>query len=143
MKQKSSDDEYINIVKALESEEPPQPRTLVAAKSRGKLINLCKDGQYIFVELERVFRLLFPSSVINVSFSVYSDKCISNGIIQDCFHNLTHNLINDHKEKVLLDIIFLFFKVRVHHKCKCIIEQMRNKKHTSKKETALRSKLAK
>ena len=63
-------------------QEEPATNTLIAAKSRGKLTNLSKDGQCLFVELENVFRFLFPSSVVNASPTVYIEKCVGNDTIQ-------------------------------------------------------------
>ena len=143
LKKRHSDTKYKDVVTALESDEEPATNTLIAAKSRGKLTNLSKDGQCMFVELENVFRFLFPSSVVNASPTVYIEKCVGNDTVQDCFHSATHHLDTSLKGDVLSDMISLYFKVRIHQKCKCLIEKVRNKKRDSKKEKALRSKLAK
>ena len=135
---------YTMILEAMESEEEPNPKTLVAAKSRGRLINLNKDGQSLFLELECIFRDLYSLFIANVSVSEYTEKCISNDIVQNCFHSATHSMENvKFKDSVLSGIIKLFFKIRVHHKCRCIVEKLRNKKLDSKKEKSLRTKLTK
>ena len=125
------------------SDTEPEPQTLVAAKSRGRLINLNKDGKVMFESFENMFRSLFPTSVFNVSMEKYIESCLSDEIVQDCFHNATDSSISGFKDKVLLDMICLFFKVRVHQKCRVIVDNVRGKQKASSKEKALRSKLAK
>lgn len=142
LKQRSKVSEYRAVVRALESDDDPDLKTLVAAKSRGQLTHLSKDGQCIFAELEKIFRYMFPSSATNISEDDFCQKCLTNEVIQDCFHNCTHSLDTTLKDNVLMDIISLYFKVRINQKCKCVVDKIRNTKLDSKKEKALRSKLA-
>ena len=143
LKQRNSDSKYNELLSAVISSAEPEQETLLAAKSRGRLTNLTRDGQCIFEQLEQIFCTIFPPTVVRVDVAEYADACLKNEIVQSCFHNATSNLDIDEKENVLLNIISLYFKVRVSQKCKVIIEKVRNKRRASKQEKALRSKLAK
>lgn len=143
IRQRGKTEGYKEVVSSLVSSSDPDPKTLVAAKSRGKLSNLTGDGKAIFKELEILFRNLFPSSLAVVNFEKYREACFSSTTVQDCFHNATDMLISDDKEHVLSDMIALYFKVRIHQKCKVIVQNVRSKKSASKQEKSLRSKLAK
>ena len=85
-----------------------------------------------------MFRNLFPPSAIKVNVSEFFAVCVSDEVVQNCFHSATYCV-----DKIFSAIIALYFKVRVHAKCKVLLEKLRSKKHDSKKEKALRSKLAK
>lgn len=144
LKQRLHEERQKHVIKTFISQEQPEPKTLLAAKSRGRLTNLTKDGQCLFAELETVFRRLFPSTVITLEIEKYREACFQNDVIQDCFHNATGTLnIDTETESVLNAFINLYFKVRAHHKCKVFVENVRSKKKSSQKEKSLRSKLAK
>ena len=112
----------------------------ISSKVKGKT-NLTEDGKCIFLALEEIFRNQYPENVTNMEQSNFTEKCLNNHSIQNCFHSATDHVMSDKKKKVLLDIISLFFKVRVHHKCKIIIENIRRKKVDSQKQKSLHSKL--
>ena len=134
---------YQEVVQSLISGSPPEAGTLVEAKSRGKLTNLTRDGQFVFVELENVFRSVVSPSATNVCSKTYRDACLANDVVQDCFSSATRDIVcSSFNERVLSDIIFLYFKVRVNHRCKCVMEKVRTKPDM-KKEKSLRSKLSK
>ena len=143
LKKRSRVSEYREVIETMISSSEPEPGTLLAVRSRGGLINLTQDGKSLFVELEQVFRELFPPLTLNIALSQFSRAVLSNQVVQDCFHNSTAGIDCSHKENVVSDIVALYFKVRVHHKCKTIIEKVRSKKRDATKEKALRSKLAK
>ena len=142
LKQRNKLYEYKEVLSALESAEEPKPKTLLTAKSRGQLTNLSKDGQSFFVELEQIFRDTFPSTVTTVSEHDFCQRCMASDVVQDCFHSCTHCIDTMKKDNVLTDMISLYFKVRIHQKCKCVVDKIRNTKRDSKKEKALRSKLS-
>ena len=107
------------------------------------MTNLTEDGNCIFVALEECFRVQFPQTVTKIERTDFVEECLKNRVVQNCYHNATDHLISDKKEKVLLNLMSLYFKVRVHHKCNIILENVRRKKVDSKKAKSLRSKLAK
>ena len=86
----------------------------MAATSRGKLTNLSKDGHCIFVDLEQIVGCIFPASTTSVSEDDFLQKCIESHVVQDCFHNSTNSLDTTLKDIVLVDMISLYFKVRIH-----------------------------
>ena len=98
----------------------------------------------MFVEMEQVFRDTFPKSTSNINLTDYVDACCDNSVIQDCFFSATYSVENcSEKDKVFLNNVKLYFKIRVHHKCKTIIDVVRAKTKVSSKNKAQRSKLAK
>ena len=126
------------------STSEPCPSTLLAAKSRGRLNNLTGNGKCIFVALEEMFRVQYPQTVsTKIDQTNFLEKCLKNRVVQNCYHSATDPVTSDKKEKVLLDLILLYFKVRVHQQCKTIMENVRRKKVDSKNQKSLRSKLAK
>ena len=130
--QRSKFSEYRSVVRVLESDNDPDTKTLVAAKSRGELTHLSKEGQSIFAELEKNFHYILPTSTTNISEYDFCQKCIANEVIPDCFHNCTHCIDTTLKDNVLMDMISLFFKVRMHYKCTCAVDKSRNTNLDSK-----------
>lgn len=143
LKKRNSGSGYRDVIDTIISSDDPDSHTLLAVKSRGGLLNLTTDGKALFAELEHIFRELFPPQTVHLSVSKYSGAVTANCVVQDCYHNSSASVDSSQKDKVLMDIIALYFKVRVHHKCKLIVEKVRNKKRDATKEKALRSKLAK
>lgn len=143
LKQGKKDDVYREVVETLITTTVPGEATLLFAKSRGSLLNLTKDGQSIFVALEQVFRSLFPLSSTKLNGQKFLKECVADQVVQDCFHSSTFAVENNMQDDVLCDMILLYFKVRVRQQCKNVVEQVRRKNHDSKKEKALRSRLAK
>ena len=131
------------ILNNLVSDEVPEEGTLLHAKSRGKLTNLTSDSKGLFVELEQVFRDTFPTVTAKIDAADYETACYKNQVIQDCFFSSASELDNvSVKDKVLSKIIQLYFKIRIHHKCKIILDSIRAKTKMSNKDRALRAKLA-
>jgi hypothetical protein len=132
------------ILRTFISASEPEETSLLAAKSRGKLTNITNDAKKMFIELEQVFRDIFPTFTENMSYPDYMKACCDNTVIQDCFYSGSYSVSNsDVKDKVLLDVIKLYFKIRVHHRCRTVIEAVRAKSKISSKDKSLRSKLAK
>lgn len=144
LRKRSRTDGEREVLSFFVSEEAPEEGTLVNVKSRGRLTNITKDTESMFVELEQVFRDIFPHSDKSVSEMQYKDVCYKNQVIQDCFFNSVHSVEStSDKEKIFSKILHLFFKIRVHHKCKIIIDKVRSKSKVSSKDRSLRAKLAK
>lgn len=143
LQKRSRTDGEREILSQFVSEAAPEEGTLLDSKSRGKLTNVTKDTKTMFVEMEQVFRDIFPHTDKGVSEIQYKDVCYKNQVIQDCYFSSVHSIdsISD-KEKVLSDILHLFFKIRVHHKCKIIIDAIRSKAKVSSKDRSLRAKLS-
>lgn len=142
LKKSSRAEDYTHLCHMFVSESMEQ-HTLVAAKSRGRLTALTKDGKCIFVGLEEVFRNMYPASVVRMSCDEFITVCQENSVIQDCFHSATDVLESKFKDQLFIDIVRLYFKVRVHQKCKIYLESVRRSQKMSHKDRALRTKLAK
>ena len=142
LKHKCTDDESC-IYHKLISEEAPKQGTLLHAKSRGKLTNLTADSKCLFVEMEQLFRDTFPTTAATINAADFQVACYKNQVIQDCFFSSVSELDNtSSKEKVISKIIQLYFKIRIHHNCKIILDSVRSKNKKSNKDRALRAKLA-
>ena len=76
LKQRSSASDYLQVLDTFVSTMEPAHGTLLGAKSRGRLTNLTKDAQSIFVELEQAFLCI-------VSLWSSSDWC---GAVQSSLH---------------------------------------------------------
>ena len=141
---RSSCEENTSLLKKLVSEDPPDPNTLLDAKSYGGLTNISADAKILFLQLELLFRqsnyiIHFQASVKDYLKSVFEDD-----VVQNCFFMTTYSL--DHPsqnlEFCLSEITKLYYKIRIHAKCKHLVEDVRNKKQISRKEKALRTKLS-
>lgn len=143
---KCSSAEQQEILTSFITDSEPEHSTLLAAKSHGKLTNITSEAKCMFTEMEQVFREIVAPSARNpsVNEASYHKACQCNQVIQDCFHSSTHDKEDSKsKETALIKIISLYFKVRVHHKCKLHVDRIRARNRTSSKDKALRSKLAK
>ncbi len=120
-----------------------QAKTLLAAKSYGQLTKLTQEEECMFFELEQVFRDICSVSVPHMNINQYKAQCLGNEVIQNCFYSSSYHLEHSAaKDIVLSGIISLYFKVRVHHKCRTIVDRLRAKRKVSSKDRALRSKLS-
>lgn len=138
--------EQRDILTSFVADSQAEPNTLLAAKSHGKLTNISSEARCMFVELEQVFKETVRPSIVNPSGNkaCFLKACESNKVIQDCFYNSTYGEEHSQlKDEVFFDIISLYFTVRIHHKCKIIVDRVRARNKVSSKEKALRSKLAK
>jgi hypothetical protein len=141
-KTKSSSEKL--LLQAFIDTTSPESDTLTAAISRGKLINLTAQGKSLFKEMEQVFRDVVPASPSSVPKAIFINACCENQVIQDCFHTSAEfSESREARQNVLSCIISLFFKIRIHHRCRIFMENVRGKTKTSTKERALRAKLAK
>jgi len=104
-------------------------------KSRGGLVFL-KDGVLQFFELlECTFVSLFNVSH-DLSVSVIHAKMIS-AVEQDFMKYMSDLQTSDDVVGMILrDIVRLFYKIRIHHRCKIIMEQ-----HVGQKKKGLRKSL--
>ena len=144
LKNRSKNDDEINVLGKLVTDHAPEEGTLLQAKSRGKLTNMTSDAKGMFVELEQVFRDTFPYTTAKVNAADYKAACYKNKVIQDCYFSAVFAFDNvTLKDKVLSDIIQLYFTIRIHHKCKIILDSVRAKSKVSSKDRALCAKLAK
>lgn len=119
-------------------------RTLTAVLDRGGLTKLNGNTCQMFLTLEHTFRSLFgDESKVNASFATYFDKCCQQETVSSCFYDLLcrTDSTDSLKEKILKDIIHLYFKVRMHHKCKIIMDSYRRKTKTTKKSKGIRKQL--
>ena len=143
LQKKSKNEDEINVLGRLASDKAPEEGTLLHAKSCGKLTNMTSDSKGMFVELEQVFRDTFPCATAKVTAAEYKTACYKNKVIQDCYFSSVFKVDNvSVKDKVLSDIIQLYFTIRIHHKCKIIIDSVYAKTKVSSKDRALRAKLA-
>ena len=93
--------------------------------------------------MEQLFRDTFPTTAAKINAADYEAACYRNQVIQDCFFSSVSELDNVLlKEKVISKIIQMYFKIRIHHNCKILLDSVRAKNKKSNKDRALRAKLA-
>ena len=98
----------------------------------------------IFVALHVLFNYQYPISVTKIEQSNFIEnakKKSVNSVKKKSVNSVTDHMMSDKKDTVLLDIIAQFFKIRVHQKCKIILEKFRRKEVGSQKQKSLPSKL--
>ena len=143
LKRKTKDVTELEVIETFLTCAETSSVTLAAAVSRGGLVQLAKEGKSLFVELEQVFRDLFPTYATSVDVQTFASACYNNEVIQDCFSSITYQCHNiKEQETVFGNLISLYFKVRVHHRCRNIVENLRRETKSSHKDRALRAKLA-
>lgn len=82
---KRANAEGVHILDAMTSKEAKNQPTLLAAKSWGGRTALKPAAESIFVEMEQVFRNLFPSSTTSMDKTIYLKACVDSAVVQDCF----------------------------------------------------------
>lgn len=143
LKDRSKDEEQ-KLLLTLVDKDPANSKTLLAAKSHGRMTNITRDAHWLFVELEQIFRDTFPVGTIDMDLKQYKSNCLSSEVIQNCYFSGTYECEHStEKETILSKIICLYFKVRVHHEARIVVDKLRAKTKLSSKDKALRSRLAK
>ena len=144
--ERSGNAEHRRILTSFITDSSPEPDTLLAAKSHGKLTNITNEAKCMFTELEQVFRGTVVPSAVNSSINEisYVKACQCNKVIQDCNYSSTYREEhNEVKETLLFDIVSFFFNFRVYRKCRVTVDRDRANTRVSSKEKALWSKPAK
>lgn len=118
-------------------------KTLIEQKSHGGLLEPCDSLLKTVMEMEVIFRQIshdpqtlttdfFLQSCFN---SVHLNKYFDDTFLQsDCTEN-EKNIVRGH-------ITNLFFKIRSHHFCKNLMEELKQKKKATNMSKGLRMKLA-
>jgi len=112
---------------------------------RGGLIHLTENSKTFFLSLEVKFREFSQESKDHQSLSgtCYEQFCTSDTEVTLNFEMAIQNNNEREKEKMFVNIVKHFFKVRIHHECKVYMERYRTSKLTSKKNAGLRKSLKK
>lgn len=119
-----STDESEEMVQCLShwSQENDDDSRLTTALNRGGLIFLKETPKEFFVLLEKRIRSFFQMSTTGTSSNMiqnYTDMCCQDREILAAFTEMTELEVGDRsKEIVLVSILHLFFKIRVHHECR-------------------------
>jgi len=73
----------------------------------------------------------------------YINDCLEKGVLTDVFFSTCYeSLANEQdKEWILRNLIGLFFRIRIHHKCKTYMDTYRYKKQQTKKQKGVRKNL--
>lgn len=116
--------------------------TLTGLLNRGGLVKLHPNAEELFLCLESKFRAMF-SGFEQMSFESYFKNCSDLDRVSTRFHEqLYHVSANSKtKEKLLREIIQLYFNIRAHHKCKTYMDEVNRLSHKCKREKALRRRL--
>ena len=124
-----------DILNCLESDNKTDitQMSLTRMLDRGSQTYLKQKAVDLFVQLECHFHQLKGEQM--ASGDVFSKKCIDDKDVTECFYQLCcGSLAGDaDKEHALNLIIKLFFKIRMHHSCRQLMEAHRRKQNLSKK----------
>ncbi|XP_055896729.1 uncharacterized protein LOC129928112 isoform X2 [Biomphalaria glabrata] len=136
----------LNIINVLveNDSEKSESCSLTNVLNRGSLIHIRSDLSTFFVKIESIFRIIFPNPVESFfSLESFIKRCLDTNDIVKCFFDSCNHSLAEHSEKmfILKLILKLFFKIRVHRKCKLFLEKYRKQKQISSKEKGLRKKL--
>ena len=113
-------------------------------KSCGELKNMTSECKSVLAELEQVLRDTFPYATAKVNAADSKAVCYKNKVILDCYFSSVFALVSVLvKYEVLSDIGQLYFTIRIHDKCKIIMDSIRARIKVSSNDRALRAKLAK
>lgn len=116
---------------------------------RGGLTYIKPGVAKLFFEAETTFQDMVGGKdelkVKSICVSNFLQRCLSNQIITSSFYEAVNECNNTVKEDIIgeiLDtILILFFKIRIHHKLKVVMDSIRKQENKSKKEKSLRKKL--
>lgn len=110
---------------------------------RGGLVKLHPRIELLFESLEIKFRSLFKGFSVSLPFEAFFHESMTLDEVSAAFHNQLYNIHSEEtlKEKLLRDLIFLFFKIRTHHQCKTFMDDFYKQTHKEKREKGLRKRL--
>lgn len=129
---------YHEVGKTFVSGDDPETDSLTGALSRGGLLNLKGPARTLFIELEIVFRRLFPRDSLKCTMHRFVEEALSDTTVRDSFHDLTHLIENDAEgEGAMCLLLNCFFTVRIHQQCHNVVEEMAHNKKISKKDKSL------
>lgn len=93
----------------------------------------------------------FPPGTAQLEAVIAGEATISHGKLvlpvsrtpPTMFHDITHNCDEQEEDRqyILDEVLVLFFKIRIHHKCKRMMEEHRSKRNISGKQKGLRKAL--
>lgn len=76
-------------------------------------------------------------------FDSYFEQCCALDSVSTRFYEQVYSVQSEEivKEKILREIIHLYFRVRAHHRCKTYMDTFRRETQKSRKEKGLRKQL--
>ena len=121
-----------------------EPRTsgLTDILDRGELIRLKPNVVEMFNSMEATFSTIF-SDKINLSVSDFVLECCRNDNILCGYYERVYSshATDNMKDQLLRNILQLYFKIRVHQRCRIYMDKVRYQKRMSKKAKSLRKNL--
>ncbi|XP_055889512.1 uncharacterized protein LOC129926915 [Biomphalaria glabrata] len=132
-----------------QSQEETVENQMTFLLDRGGLTYIKSKVANLLYEAETTFQDMVGAKdqlkLRNISVSDFLQKCLDNQLITSAFYGLINDgnkIVNDEIMGEILDtIIILFFKIRMHHKLKVLMDSIRKQENKSRKEKSLRKKL--
>lgn len=123
---------------------PDNNKSLTQLFDRGGLIKIKPNATQIFLGLEETFRHLYDGNLTETTkYEVFFEKACELEKVSVCYFDEVYgvNASEATKEQVLQSLAKLYFKVRIHHKCKAYMDTHKKLQQKSKKEKGLRKTL--
>ena len=141
---KGPQQQFIDRLKTSSNDYSSSFSNLIRAKDRGGLTFITKKAEQLFCGMEKIFRQLLRYDTIHASKTMY---------LKSCFQTLRTIYLDsitidgqplDQQEhdasNTFHDIAVLFFKIRIHHRCKILIEQFKSKGRKGLRKSLKQSK---
>ena len=148
MRKNKPNQAHIEILQSLKADEDDQSvemktRSLTQIHDRGGLTHVGKSLTTLFVYMEQHFRSAFSHNQFTVE--SYVTMCTTDSVITSTFYEITSDCDESEDDKlyILQQMLAWFFRLRMHSKCRTIIDKCQAKKNTSWKEKGLRRNLKK
>ena len=115
---------------------------LVECFDRGGLVKIKPQVAHMFIAMEDTFNHVVKAKT-SVSSHVFIKACGEHDDILCGFYETAYDCeVEDRiKEQIIIKILDLYFKIRIHQKCRVYMDQVRFNTHQNKKQKALRKKL--
>ena len=132
----------IAVVDSLATKKAPKDigfeRSMTSLLDRGGLTYIKPGMAGCMAHLEEQFREMHWGNRED-----FQTRCLNNAVLISEYYTATYSCLasEDDKEYILLRILKLFYKIRIHHKCKMLIDNYRFQRQVSSKKKGIRKQL--
>lgn len=143
LKDQEEKQEILTILESLSANSSESTLSLTSLLDRGGLVTLHPNIELLFAELEMTFRAMFSGfSSSAISFEAYLQECSISTVSKKFYDHLYSVCTQENKkEKVLKDVIYIYFKIRARHKCKTFMDDFYRLSKKEKREKGTRKRL--
>ena len=146
---RESEIQTLNALTCQPGESEMSETDMTAMLDRGGLTYIKPEVATVFYSAEVMFRKLAGtgSVVKEVNDKDFVKVCVGNDNITSCFFEALNDcemtIPTEVMESILVKILQLFFKIRIHHKMTTIMDKILLEENKAKKEKSLRKRLKK